>query len=77
MQLIAAPVVGWWAGACFASAWFISREHSQRENQLCLVQRTTPDKLKWWDGFTGWVADRYYDASFPVIACCVVAWVMT
>lgn len=77
MQGLIAIPFGWWAGACFAAAWFISREHAQRECQISLYSGTPVSALKWWQGFTGWVTDRYGDSGFPMVACFLLAWWMT
>ena len=62
-----------WTGAVFAIAWFISREHAQRENQVSRITGKLVKELKPWEGFTGWDLDRRLDALFPVIATSLVA----
>ena len=80
MQAVAALICwllglpgGWWVGCAFASAFFISREHAQRELQIVTPLRLTPAFLKPWTGFTGWKQkppykwDRHLDAGLPVV----------
>ncbi|HJT63134.1 MAG TPA: hypothetical protein VJ797_15800 [Burkholderiales bacterium] len=62
---------GAFAGACFGVAWFVSREHAQRENQIARDRLMSVEALKWWEGFTGWTRDRYLDAGLPAVACSV------
>ena len=53
----------WWAGAAFASAWFISREHTQKEYKL-FTFGDKPD-LSALDGFKHWSEDAILDAAVP------------
>ena len=62
-----------WTGAAFAIAWFISREHAQRENQVARITGRLVRELKPWEGFQGWDKDRILDAVFPIIATVLVA----
>lgn len=81
MQLAAAFVCrfldipsGMWIGSAFASGWFIAREHAQRELQIALRRGLlSVEPLRWWEGFTGWDADRWGDALAPVLATSVLA----
>jgi len=54
-----------WVGAVFAIAWFISREHAQREVQVARASGRLIGDLKPWEGFQGWDKDRCLDAAFP------------
>jgi hypothetical protein len=75
----------WLEGWAFASAWFISREHAQRELQLCAERGIpSPSALRWYEGFTGWRRDRWLDSAPVVVACgalcalvAVVAWLIS
>lgn len=71
MQAVIGLLTGdWFAGACFGIAFFVSREHAQREYHL-----GGPLNVKPLDGFTGWDRDRYLDAGLPIVACSIVwAW---
>lgn len=60
---------GAFAGACFGVAWFVSREHAQRENQIARERLMTVEALTWRDGFTGWTRDRWLDAGLPAAVC--------
>ena len=64
----------WWAGAAFGSAFFIGREHAQREYQI-----GNPSKLKPWQGFDiwRWSLDAQLDAAFPIIATTALALMVT
>jgi hypothetical protein len=67
MQLPCLLLGYWWVGAAFANAWFISREHAQREAQVARINGLLVKELKPWQGFTGWDLDRKLDALFPII----------
>ena len=62
-----------WTGAAFAIAWFISREHSERETQVARITGRLKKELKPWDGFTGWDADRRLDVIIPAAVCIIIA----
>lgn len=53
-------------GAIFSSAWFISREYTQREYKLHTFGNGY--SLRWYQGFTGWSLDNWLDAAMPVVA---------
>lgn len=64
---------GWWIGAAWSAAFFISREHAQRESELARdVNVLTP-----WQGFFGWSKDALLDALLPTIAVIVTAVLIT
>jgi hypothetical protein len=54
-----------WLGAAFAIGWFISREYTQREYKL---HHYGHYNLRWYQGFTGWSLDAWFDFIFPVVA---------
>lgn len=60
-----------WIGATFAIGWFVSREHAQREAAIFPRGKYVPEQ--WWRGFTGWSADRWWDALLPAVCVIVVA----
>ena len=64
----------WWAGAAAGMAFFIGREHAQREYQI-----GNPSKLKPWQGFDiwRWSLDSKLDALFPIIATTALALMVT
>ena len=63
----------WWMGAAFAVAWFISREHAHRQNDIADVTGVPVPKQNPLKGFSGWSLDAKLDALFPLIACAAVA----
>ncbi|MGE4340181.1 MAG: hypothetical protein AB7E55_30150 [Pigmentiphaga sp.] len=67
-QALGAPYP-WWAGAAFAIAWFVSREHTQREYKL-FVFGNRP-KLSPLEGFKGWSVDAWLDAIVPAVAVAI------
>ena len=64
----------WWAGAAAGMAFFIGREHAQREYQI-----GNPSRLKPWQGFDiwRWSLDSKLDALFPIIATTALALMVT
>lgn len=57
-------------GALFAIAFFVSREHSQREQSLAVDHRVPANPFL---GFTGWSIDAKLDAICPAVAVLLVA----
>ena len=59
-----------WIGAAFASAFFLGREHAQREYKL-----GDPSKLMGHEAFDiwRWKLDAQLDLLFPIIVTVVVA----
>ena len=75
MQLaIAIPTRNWWAGAAFASAFFIGREHAQREYAI-----GNPSTLMPWEGFDlwRWPSDPLLDLLLPIVAVVLLAYAMS
>lgn len=67
MQVVIGAASGnWWAGAAFGIAFFIGREHAQREYHI-----GDPSKLAPWSAFDiwRWSLDSKLDLLFPVVAC--------
>lgn len=62
-----------WIGAAFASAFFLGREHAQREYKI-----GDPSKLIGYEAFDfwRWKLDAVLDLVFPVIASVTVALVV-
>lgn len=63
----------WWAGMAFGSAFFIGREHAQREFEI-----SRPHLLRGYEAFDvwRWSLDAKLDALFPIIATTALAlWV--
>ena len=62
-----------WVGAAFASAFFLGREHAQREYKL-----GDPSKLMGHEAFDiwRWKLDAVLDLVFPVVASVTVALVV-
>lgn len=65
-----------WITGAASVGFFLSREHAQRELQISLATGRPVTSLKKWEGFTGWVRDRYLDAGMPALACLLVAIVL-
>lgn len=86
MALAAQLAVGvllrnWWAGAAVASVYFVGREIAQAEYRWieqfgdglrANMPWWAPLDLRVWDK-----ADQWLDWIGPVVATCIVAWVMT
>lgn len=61
--------MSWWCGAAFAIAWFVSREHTQREYKL--FNFGEENDLSPFAGFTGWSIDAWLDAIVPTVVVLV------
>ncbi len=74
LAMIGLPTKNWWAGAAFAAAFFIGREHAQREYKI-----GDPSKLMPWEGFDvwNWSLDAQLDLLAPVLVVLVVAFLMS
>lgn len=72
--IIGWPSRNWWAGAAFAAAFFIGREHAQREYKI-----GDPSKLMPWEGFDvwRWSLDAQLDLALPVLAVLIAAFLLT
>lgn len=71
MQIPIGLITGdYWAGAAAGIAFFIGREHAQREYQI-----GNPSRLKPWQGFDiwRWSTDAKLDLLFPILATVAVA----
>lgn len=73
LAVIGWPTGNWWAGAAFGSAFFLGREHAQREYHL-----GDPSKLPPWAGFDiwNWSLDAKLDLIVPVIVVGLAAYVL-
>lgn len=72
MQIVIVLITGSWViGAAFASAFFLGREHAQREYHI-----GDPSKLKPWEAFDvwRWTVDARLDLVCPVISVVALAW---
>lgn len=58
----------WLVAGAVAIAFFVGREHSQREYQI--TNGGNVDALKWYEGFVGWTKDSVLDVVVPLV--CVV-----
>ena len=60
----------WWAGAAFGAAFFIGREHAQREYKI-----GDPSTLKGYEAFDlwRWSKDALLDLLLPVVAVTALA----
>jgi len=63
----------WWAGAAFGAAFFIGREHAQREFEI-----GNPSTLEPWEGFDlwNWSLDALLDMILPIAVLLVAAWLI-
>jgi len=71
MQIIIGLLTdNYWTGAAFGAAFFIGREHAQREFEI-----GNPSTLKPWEGFDvwRWSLDAKLDALLPIIAVVALA----
>lgn len=69
MQLVISLITGnWFAGTCFAIAFFIGREHAQYQDKLGYTFKTTFQAFQVWK----WSLDAQLDLLFPVVATCIV-----
>lgn len=64
----------WWAGAV-PVAFFVAREHAQREYQI--TKGGPVGGLKWHEGFFGWSKDSILDVVAPAVACVAAALLRT
>jgi hypothetical protein len=79
--LVAQGVIGlttdnWWAGAAFGAAFFLGREHAQRQYKLAGWTKGTSIKdLNSWEGFDFflWKRDALLDLFAPVLVVVGVA----
>ena len=69
------PAVAAWCvmvGGAAATAWFISREHTQREVLIAAERKCKIGDLEGWEGFTGWSLDAVLDAAAPMVSSAFV-----
>ncbi len=71
--LIGLTTGNWWAGAAFGAAFFLGREHAQREYKL--TAGGSVKGLDPWEAFdlARWSPDALADLIVPVIAVVIVA----
>lgn len=62
-----------WTGAAWSIAWFICREHTQRQTDIRIETGVAIAQQNPLKGFRGWSLDAKLDAAFPALACIVVA----
>jgi hypothetical protein len=60
------------AGAAFAIAWFVSREHAHRQNDIADTTYVSVTKQNPLDGFRGWSLDAKLDVLFPAVAVMII-----
>lgn len=63
----------WWAGAAFGAAFFLGREHAQREYHLGDPSTLSPFAAF---DFMGWSRDSQLDLLCPVVAVLGMASIM-
>lgn len=66
-------VAGLILGHAITVAFFVGREHSQRERAIEKATRRTVFELQWWEGFTNWTHDAKMDVIHPYFYTLVVA----
>jgi hypothetical protein len=71
MAIIGLLTGNWFAGACFGSAFFVGREHSQAEYRV--IQKFYDGKranTPWYGGFEtrGWDRKSVTDFVLPIVA---------
>lgn len=70
MQVVIGLITGdWFAGTCFAIAFFIGREHAQNQDKLGYTFKTTFQAFD----ITKWSRDSQLDLLFPVVAT-LITW---
>ena len=70
MQLVIGLISGdWFAGACFAFAFFLGREHSQFQYLLGYTFKTTFQAFD----VRKWSLDSKLDLLFPTVVC-LITW---
>jgi hypothetical protein len=74
MAIIGLLTGNWFAGACFGSAFFIAREHTQAEYRV--IQKFYEGKranMPWYGGFEprGWDLKSILDFVLPIIATAI------
>lgn len=67
---IGLPTANYWIGAAAGIAFFVGREHAQREYQI-----GNPSTLKPWEGFDiwRWSLDAQLDLILPAVAVIALA----
>jgi hypothetical protein len=75
MAIIGLLTGNWFAGACFGSAFFIAREHTQAEYRV--IQKFYDGKranMPWYGGFEprGWDRKSVLDFVLPIAATALV-----
>ena len=74
MQLVIGLVTGdWFAGACFGIAFFVGREHAQRQAHLGYTFKTTFQAFD----VRKWSRDAQLDLLFPVATCLIILVIAT
>ncbi len=74
LAIIGLLTKNWWAGAAFGAAFFIGREHAQREYKI-----GQPGKLNPWEGFDiwRWSLDAQLDLILPIAAVLIAAYLIS
>lgn len=74
-QIITAIITGsWLAGALVGAAFFLGREHAQRQATLARAEGLSVKDLNPWEGFDfgSWSRDSQLDLLMPVVAVSLV-----
>jgi hypothetical protein len=76
MAIIGLLTGNWFAGACFGSAFFVAREHTQAEYRV--IQEFYGGKranMPWWGAFQrrAWTQDAVLDWVLPSLAVTLAA----
>lgn len=71
MAIIGLLTGNWFAGACFGSAFFLGREHSQAEQRVIKhFYEGKRENMPWCGGFEsrGWDRKSVTDFALPIVA---------
>jgi hypothetical protein len=71
MAIIGLLTGNWYAGACFGSAFFVGREHSQAEQRVIKnFYESKRENMPWYGGFEprGWDRKSVMDFVLPIAA---------
>ena len=70
LMLLPFAIVGYpEMGAAWSIAWFVSREHTQRQTDIRIETGVAIAAQNPLLGFRGWSLDSRLDAIFPAVAC--------
>jgi len=70
LMLVPFAVLGYpEVGCAWSIAWFVSREHTQRQTDIKIAYGLPIQAQNPLSGFIGWSLDAKLDALFPTVVC--------